>query len=227
MKISQYILLSFIGFLVSAVLVLYIDSVNAPSHLNGSVTIPKKHLGNFSVIVAQDEANITIKNNSINTIGATLFIVDSVPKLPEYKIINDTLFISKSAYRGKTDIHCKSVKTVVGQKKSHILFKDYKTDSLSVYANNSTVRGWLVNKQMQYINIEASNNTDMSVIVNQPINDCTLKIDSSRVRLHGQKSKVNNLNALLKNKANMHLKKVEKINLDCDSLSTYQIYNYN
>ena len=163
MKTSQYILLSFLGFVFAAALVLFADSKNGEK-VNGNVfgeTIPETRLEAFSVIVAEKKANITIKNDSVNSMSALLFQTDSVFQLPEYKIINDTLFISKSGYAAKTIIKCHAVKTIIGRSNSNIQLGNYKTDSLSIYLDKSRVNGWIKNSPMDFVTIEALNKSNL------------------------------------------------------------------
>ena len=238
MKTSQYILFSFIGFIVITVLVLFIDSIGKEDyyrlpHLNEKVklgtTIPKKHLDNFSVIVAENKADIIIRNDTINnenSISAKLFETDSVYILPKHRIINDTLYISKSEYAAKTLITCNTIKTVIGRDGSSIHLGTYKADSLSIYLDKSKITGWLSNKVINYIAIEAYNKSDLSFSLSKTnINNSTLKVDNSQVSIaYNKKSKIQNLLAVLKNKSFISINKVEKLEIICDTLSSYRFY---
>lgn len=226
MKTSQYILLSFLGFIIATTLVLYADSIGKKNNSVFGETIPDKNLEAFSVIVAENKANITIKNNSVNTMSALLFKTDSVFELPEYKIINDTLFVSKSGYAAKTIIKCHSVKTIVGRKNSNIYLDNYKSDSLSVNLDKSRITGWVKDKPMDFIAIKAHNKSNMSLNLNHSsINQSKLKVDNSVVNFNNNKSALNKLSATLSSKANIRIIRPVKLEVDCDESSRYWIMN--
>ena len=228
MKTSQYILLSFLGFVFAATLVLFADSKNGEK-VNGNVfgeTIPETRLEAFSVIVAEKKANITIKNDSVNSMSALLFQTDSVFQLPEYKIINDTLFISKSGYAAKTIIKCHAVKTIIGRSNSNIQLGNYKTDSLSIYLDKSRVNGWIKNSPMDFVTIEALNKSNLSLTFNRSsINMSKLKVDNSSVNFFNNNSSINQVSAVLSSKANMRLIRPVKLDVNCDLSSRYWINN--
>lgn len=225
MKISQYILPAFLGFVFTATLVLFADSKNAEKINVFGATIPEKNLEAFSVIVAENEANITIKNDSVNTMSALLFKTDSVSELPKYKIANDTLFVSKSGYNAKTVIKCHGVKTIIGRKKSNINLDNYTTDSLSLRLNKSRVSVWNKNISMAFINVVANDKSNLTFYINNSrINQTKLKVDNSVVSF-SNKSLLNRLTAVLTSKSNMRVGKVEKLKVDCDNSSKYWVSN--
>lgn len=228
MKTSQYILLSFLGFVFAATLVFFADSKNGKK-VNVNVfgeTIPETRLEAFSVIVAEKKANITIKNDSVNSMSALLFETDSVFQLPKYKIINDTLFISKSGYAAKTIIKCHAVKTIIGRSNSNIQLGNYKTDSLSIHLDKSRINGWIKNSPMDFVAIEIHNKSNMTVTLNRSsIKNAHLKIDNSEVFLNNNKSSLNQVSAALSNKGNMRLFRPVKLEVDCDLSSRYWINN--
>jgi len=226
MKTSQYILLSFLGFVFAATLVLYADSKNGKKVNVFGETISETRLEAFSVIVAEKKANITIKNDAVNSMSARLFETDKVFSLPEYKIINDTLFVSKSGYNAKTIIKCHAVKTIIGRNNSNIQLDNYKTDSLSIHLDKSRVTGWIKNSPLNFVAIEAHNKSNMTLTLNRSsIKNAHLKIDNSEVFFKNNKSALKQVSAVLSNKGNMRLLRPVKLEVDCDLSSRYWISN--
>ncbi|MFI1744421.1 hypothetical protein [Thalassobellus sediminis] len=233
MKTSQYILLSFFGFIITAILVLYIDSKDAytlkqegnPKGYNSSLnrkSIPPKSLKSFSVIVAELDANLQIESDSVNSMSAVLFKKDTVFNLPEYKILNDTLYVSKGNYVAPTIIKCKSVKSIVGKKESSIYLNNLKSDSLFITLNNSKLNGKLENKLIDYIDVDVKNKSNLSLNVSKSNVSLTkLNMNNSKVYLY-RSNLFKTLNAKLVNKADLHIGKIEKLIIECDASSRYQ-----
>ncbi|WP_308991399.1 hypothetical protein QLS71_005120 [Mariniflexile litorale] len=234
MKTSQYLLLSFFGFITIATLVLYIDSREAytlrlagnPKDYNYSFAgklIPPVNLESFSVIVADPEAKIQIESDSVNTMSALFFQRDTILKLPEYKILNDTLYVSKSNGSANTIIKCKSVKSIVGKKDSNIYLINFDSDSLLVTLIGSKLNGNIKNKLIGYVEIKANKKSEM--YLNQSnINSIKLNIDNSKIYFMGRND-IKTFKAVLTNNAQLQTSKSKKLIIDCDVSSKYSILN--
>ena len=197
MKTSQYILISFFGFIIAAMLVLYTDSlkVNKNNRIidynnSGKIIeynrLTPKELGSFSAIVAESEADILIMQDSINSVVSWHLEDGHSSELPNYKIINDTLFVSKTDTPSQTTIRCQSLHSIVGQNKSSIFIKNFSIDSLSFNLDGSRVNVAINGQSVKRLEMIAKNKSVLSFQINQSdIGFMQIDVNDSRLDIYG------------------------------------------
>ena len=242
MKTSKHILISFFVFIFGAILVLYADA-KAHGKEKRAYTVfsqPKK-LDSYSVIVAEYNSKVFIKSDSVNTIvieADKRVSVDPLKKdktiveefkkefqFPEYKIINDTLYISKEINTSdKIILKTNTLKKIITQKNAKIIILDFKADSLSVSLNNSSLSGDFSSKSLGYFNVIATNKSDINIQNMNISSSLTIKADNSKIALYTNITK--ELNAVLTNNAELQTGKSEKLQIESDTSSNYFITQY-
>ena len=140
MKTSNKIFFSFLIFLFSGIIALYVGSKYF--YENVKFLIQDKKTAPFSVVVAEPGAVLVIKNGKEFNVSQS-YKKGSVPDFASFEVRNDTLFMSavKSKIEGKwfivPEVYCKNVKSIIAKEKTNINLKNYQTDSLSIKLNRS------------------------------------------------------------------------------------------
>lgn len=234
MKPSQFILISFFVFLFAAVLVLYIDSFKAYNDNQAKLTeykniFPPKELKPFSTIVAGAHSNIKIIQDSIYSLSIGFTMKDIPPKLSEYKIVNDTLFILESDIQAQTQtvIRCRSIHSIIGKSNSDISFKNFKTDSLYIHLEESSLQGTLNKLGINALELHINNGSRLHLSLNQSkIGVGILKSNNSDINLTGENT-FHLLNIELENNSVLSLSGIrDKLYIKSDTSSRYNIRNH-
>lgn len=231
MRTSQYILFSFFGFIILAVLVLYIDSVDAAKDnmselIEHRTKFPPKNLKSFSVIVAKPHSSIQIIKDSTNSISIGYMMEGKTYEFPKYEIVNDTLFISESVTPTESVIRCKSLHSIIGQNKSNISLNNFTADHLSIHLNGSRLNGGLNNQTIDSLELIINNGSRLSLSLNQSkIDFGKLKGSNSHIELYGS----NNFHIIeveLENSSEFSVSgKRDKLIINSDTSSKYNIRN--
>ncbi len=131
MKISNLIILAFAVIVIGSLLVLFIDSKYHNENENSNFEKKTYPLADFSVVVAEKEANIQLDYGQKNEIDVE-YQKNEIPEklnLKIYKLCNDTLYI----YGGlRTFVKSNNLKSIIAQKTRWFGLGQFKYDSLKV-----------------------------------------------------------------------------------------------
>lgn len=223
MKTSNYITISFFVFLFGGIFVLFLAAKIDPrgSYHHGRST-QEKALDNFSVVVAESDANIRLSSGESSKMVLNYSKEDSC-SFPTYRVKDDTLFVDSNPPRNKyyqTEILCKQINSIEGKAKSKINVEEFKFDSLLVRLNKTDFR---------YIGVKNSVGFSLKLIANDSyvniggaaINNLDMNINHTQ--MDGWGNRIKNLSGKLNEKSRVSMDKIGKISLESDSTSSYRL----
>lgn len=225
MKTSNYILIAFFVFLITCTFVLFLDA--KMNNKNRQVCLQEKRLEPFSVVVAEVGAEFNIRNGEYPRMTCYYEKSDTCT-FPEYGIRNDTLFVFACKEKKKPnkwhEIHGRNIKSIVAKVNSIVKLQQFTADSLDV--------------KLDYAIVEAHFNQTKAPTTQLSITASTSKINLNgahleNLNLHLNKTKMNswsnsisNISGSLENHSSLSIGAIQKISLDVDSTSTYQLNKY-
>lgn len=223
MKTSNYIILSFFTCLFGGIFILFLAAkIDPRAELKREFVTDEKLLDNFSVIVAEQGANINIKTGEVSKIGLYYHKGDTCV-LPDYLVRNDTLFVKAHPAKNKywaTVIVCKQVHSIEGKEKSQIHLEQYPSDSLSVSLNNSEFKCFPEKNSTCSLLQLTANNSRVSIA---RIRMNNLDLQLRKTHIDAWQNHIGNLSGKLTENSNISLGGVDKISLEADSTSTYRL----
>lgn len=224
MKTSNKIFISFLIFLFSGIIALYIGSKYYVEYYDTHNFVEQvKPLPPFSVVVAEPNAQIQLRNGSERKIVQSFFKT-AQPKFAPFVVRNDTLFIfGVKRDRNKlpraqfmVNVFCENVKHFVAKEKSLVFLSGYQVDSIFVKIDNADLA--CQNNNSNYIKMIAKNsrtNFDCG-----KLNSMEVELDETRLELKS-KNRVNNISGTVKNDSDVKLILEGKVNLDVDRSSYF------
>ena len=234
MRVSNYIFTAFFAFIFLTTMGLHIDSKIYGEYNFVSFVSPPKKIASFSVIVAEPNSKFYIQRDSVNSLHIESYRSvrndsgnskefrdnESVYQFPDYKVIGDTLYISKNNNRDKVVLKTSSAKKIIGRKNSHIHFYNFKTDSLSIILDQARASGSFNTGPIDYIDIIASNKSVVN-IQKLIFNSRDMRTDRSKAR---NLCKAHKMNAVLRSKSELISSYIyEELYIDADSSSKYSL----
>jgi hypothetical protein len=236
MKTSNYILTAFYTFLFGGVLVMAVASkFHQENNNNNNETeyrADEKKLEPFSVLVTEQGAHFQLGTAEYPHI-LTFYKLPNSCEFPPFTIKNDTLFISantKRDYNGTMDvIYCKDVTSIVAKEKSYLKLQDFKinrNDTMLIKLNDSKIdvfsQNTKDNNMALFIQAQES-----EINLNQA-HFKTLNVKIDRSKLNAWNTTIGNLSLNLKNYSFMGAPAtMEKVNLEVDSTSHFNLYSIN
>ena len=150
MKTSTTLLLLFFTILFVTITILFfnINKRFNPTNFSEKETV----LPSFSVLVAESKSSFLIQNGSKNKIIQS-FRRETLPNFAPFVVRNDTLFISsvnqkllnQKDYRIIPKVYCVHLKSIVGKKDADVRIDKFKSSSLQIKMNNSSLKAWKSN----------------------------------------------------------------------------------
>lgn len=223
MKTSNYIFLSFLIFLFSGIIALYVGSKYYYENLKFLIKVKKT--ASFSVIVAEPGAVLVLKNGNEFRVSQS-YRKGSVPDFASFEVRNDTLFMSavQSKIDGKwfivPEVYCKNVKSIIAKEKTNINLKNYQTDSLYIKLNKSDFF-WTL-KKTNFVSINAKDS--YLHLYEGNIHKMNVDLDKTGLWLESE-NKTREISGRLTNKSQVNGSVNGKISLDVDQSSKLHIYN--
>lgn len=227
MKTSNKIFISFLIFLFSGIIALYIGSKYYVENYDTTKFVDQaKPLPHFSVVVAEPGAQIQMRNSSETKIVQSFFKT-AQPRFAPFVVRNDTLFVFAAKQdpnklpraQFMVNVFCKNVKHFIAKENSLLFLSGYQVDSIFVTADNADLA--CQNNNSNYIRMIAKNSRANF--------DC-LKLNSIKVELDktqldvNSKNRVNNISGTVKNDSDVKLFLNGKVNLDVDKSSNLNMY---
>jgi len=227
-----------------SILYLYITAKNNEKQNSSNIVKSEYALPPFSVVVAESGSQVSIKLSDSSSLVARFVGVEKDSKKP-FIVRNDTLFIlanktnqsiikQPDIYYGKgvfIDLYCQSVHSVVGKANSRVNIQNSSLDSLSVLSLGGLMSVNTDDKSPD------SNTSECSYTVSackggsvdfSGVKMASLVIELDSAIMSVNKSAVNDLLAVLKNKSDLKLIYLKtapnNINVSKQDSSTFQIY---
>lgn len=229
MKTSNKIFISFLIFLFSGIIALYIGSkYYAEEYDTDDFVHQEKLLPAFSVVVAEPGAAFCLNNGKENKITHT-YLKGSVPDIGSFAVRNDTLFMSmvklkKGQVRhtsNVTYVSCVNVKSIVSKENSDIRLDKFEADTLDVSMNKSRLNwefGNIISLQIQ------AKDSDI-YLYGKKIEKTKIQLDKTQLRID-TKTRINELSGILINNSEGFFSHSAKIHLDTDRTSSYNFYDF-
>lgn len=234
MKTSNYIFLSYLIFLFSGILLLFIGAKyyervdNVDNFLS-----QEKPLDTFSVVVAEAGSNFVLKTGAQNKISQR-YLKELVPNFAPFAVRNDTLFvyaikkyqqnIQEQSKGGSfiivPEIFCKIVKSIVVKEKSEVRLNEFHADSLSINLNKAQLNANF--KKITSVFIQAKD-SDI-YLEGEYLENLSMKLDKTKLNVPLQ-NRIFSLSGSLKNNSKADITLSSIINLNVDKTSTYAFYN--
>jgi hypothetical protein len=229
MKTSNKIFISFLIFLFSGIIALYVGSkyyANLNDNPSNFVDI-KTMLSPFSVVVAEPGAVFYLYSGKENEITQS-HLKGTVPDFGSFVVRNDTLFIASAKLKkgqvrltsNLTNVSCVKVKSIVTKEDSEVRMEKFQADTLSVIMNKSNL-DWRF-KNIAYLSIQAKDSE--IYLEGKKLSRLVIKLDKTRINTSIQK-RTDALSGSLINASDLRFSMSNSITLDADQTSNYDFYN--
>ncbi|HZL10475.1 MAG TPA: hypothetical protein VFC65_10785 [Prolixibacteraceae bacterium] len=225
MKTSNYILISFFVFLFGGVFLLFISAKYIPHLYNDQeYSTLEKPLDPFSVLIAKPGSKIRLRPGE--TLKMSLFYPKSDScTLPPFTVRNDTLFVSSypdNMKQREVNVYCNSLKSIQEEKRSEVwIEQQFHSDSLLVKLDQSKFSYY--SEKNSPIKASLIFIADQSNIFIGGAKFNKLEIQASSTKINGWNGSFGSLSGTLKNHSELSISRSNKINLEADSTSTYNI----
>lgn len=228
MKTSNKIFISFLIFVFSGIIALYIGSKYYVEYYDTHNSVDQeKKLPPFSVVVAAPGAYIHLRNGSKTKIVQSFFKT-AQPRFAPFVVRNDTLFVyAVKQDRNKlprvkffSNVFCKNVKHFVAKENSVLYLAGYKVDSIFVKIDKADLA--CQSNNSNYIKL-ISNNSRANFDC-EKLNSMEVELDKTRLDVKS-KNRVNNISGTVKNDSDIILFQNGKVNLDVDKSSNLTMYD--
>jgi hypothetical protein len=222
MKTSNYILIAFFVFLITCTFVLFLDAkMNFKSR---QVGLEEKRLETFSVVVAEDGAEFNIRNGEYPRM-ACYYAKPDTCTFPEYGIRNDTLFVfacNEKKQPGKShEIYGRNIKSIVAKVNSIVRLQQFTADTLDVKLDHAVFEAFFDKTKGPTAQLSIS--ASISKITLSGVHLENLNVHLNRTKMNSWNNSISNLSGSLANKSSLSIGAIQKISLDVDSTSTYQL----
>lgn len=244
MKRSNILLITFFSLVFVSILYLYITAKNNEKQNSSNIVKSEYALPPFSVVVAESGSQVSIQLSDTSSLVARFVGVKKDNEKP-FIVRNDTLFIlankvnqaiikQPDIYYGKgvfIDLYCQSVNAVVGKANSRVHIQNSSLDSLSVLSlgglmsvnTNDKSPDSSISECCYTVSACKGGTVDFSGV---KMASLVIELDSAIMSVN--KSAVNDLQAVLKNKSDLKLIYLKtapnNINVSKQDSSTFQIY---
>lgn len=228
MKTSNKIFLSFLIFLFSGIIALYLGSKYYLSDYDTTKFISQeKSLPPFSVIVSETNTSITIENSLKRKLKQICF-KESKPKFASFEVRNDTLFVKAAmidpnklpATSFAVVISCDNVNHFIAKDRSQVNFTNYQVDSLFVKMDNTDLI--YKDNNSKYIKMIARNSRANFTCTK--LKSMILKLENTELDVTS-KMGGNNIFGTIKKNSNVQLFLAGNIKVEVDQSSRLNIFN--
>jgi hypothetical protein len=229
MKTSNKIFISFLIFLFSGIIALYVGSKYYDDIWDKSNFADQKTLlSPFSVVVAEPGAIFILNTGKENKVIQT-YRKGTFANFSVFEVRNDTLFVfpvkqqnpKERNYSVVPEIFCVNIKSLVAKENSNIGTGKFNVDTLSVIMNKSNFVWRFEN--IAYLSIQAKD-SDI-YLEGEKLEKLVVKLDTTKLNTPVKK-RIENLSGTLKNNSDCTFYLSNKIILDIDKTSTYDFFVY-
>lgn len=230
MKTSNIILISFLVFLFSGIIALYVGSkyYANPNNNPANFVDKKTKLSPFSVIVAESGAVFYLNSGKENEITHS-HLKGTVPDFGSFIVRNDTLFVASAKLKRNKDrftnnlihVSCRNVKSIVTKQYSEVRMEGFQADTLSVIMNKSNL-DWRF-QNIRHLSIQAKDSE--IYLEGEKLEKLTVKLDKTRIN-SSIKKRTDVLSGSLINASDIRFSMSNTVTLDADDTSNYDFYNH-
>lgn len=222
MKTSNIIIASFLIFLFSGIILLYIGSKYYKSYDDPSnFTVKEKELASFSVVVAQSGAVFELSNGKQNKISQH-YLKGTSPNISSFEVRNDTLFISSQEpkndelkhRKNMTEVFCSAKINSISAKDNSSIKMTAFADTLNITMNKSSLE-WRFDKT-KHVSIQSENSS--IYLDGDNIETAAITLDKTELFLKS-KNATKYLSGALKNGSNLEGVINGKIDIEKDASS--------
>lgn len=230
MKTSKYLQIILLIFIIGATLTLFVSAKNHEESnknkpkINPEETVDFKKIDDFSVIVVNKNAKVTIVKDSLTSIQSydkNHGVIKEHYNFKDIELKNDTLFVDSINSKYKIHIHANSLRKIIGLENSEIRLNTFYNDTLVIDLTKSKLRGSLKNNLINDLKINAKKQSKINLY--QKTIFVTDSITKKR-KLLWQKFKLKNVAIKLKDQSKLTITKPLKLVIETDSLSTYNFH---
>jgi len=222
MKTSNYIIIAFFVFLITCTLFLFLDA--KMNFKNRQVGLQEKRLEPFSVVVAESGAEFNIRKGEYPRILCYYDKPDTC-SFPEYGIRNDTLFVFASKEKKKqnkwTEIYGRNIKSIVAKVNSNVSLQQFTTDSLDVKLDYAIFEAYF--EQTKGPKAQLSITASTSKINMSGAHLENLNVRLNKTKMNSWNNSIVHLSGSIANKSELSIGAIQKISLEVDSTSAYQL----
>lgn len=229
MKTSNYIIISFFVFLFGGVFVLFLAAkIDPRGSYNQEFLSHEKALDNFSVVVAERGANIRLKSGQTSKMSLQYPKGDTCA-LPPFIVRNDTLFVSSYLDKEKqreVSVYCNSLKSIQEKDSAKVTIeKQFEADTLLVKLQNAEFSHFSESNSPKRICLTLI--AYQSEVYIGDTNFDKLEIQLNNTNMNVWNSSIVCLSGTLKDQSKLSAEASNKLNLETDSTSTYQLSRNN
>ncbi len=229
MKTSNYIIIAFFVFLFGGVFVLFLSSKIHQGDSDRGLYSEEKKLESFSVVVAEPGANFHLRNGENPRMLCSYELPDTC-SFPEYGIRNDTLFVFarkkniKPGYGNKIDIYGKNIKSIIAKENSYMSLQQFAADTLYMRLNNAKLDAFF-DKTKSTTALFSIQAVESDISLTGAIIG-SIDIQLNKTKMQTWNNSIGSLSGSLKNDSHVTFGWLNKISLDIDSTSAYQLMKY-
>jgi len=224
MKTSNYITIAFFVFLFGGVFVLFLAAKVHQGHENENHWEGKeKVLEPFSTVVAEPGAKLFLRIGDQPKMICNYLKPDTC-NFPPFVVRNDTLFVFYNPRITKDmniNVYGKGIKAIVGKKDSYMNLQEFWVDSLTIKLNQA--------KLDAYFDKTKNRTTTFSILAEESMMNLTdanierIDIQISKSTIKAWNNSIRSLSGTLKDHSDIQVKVMEKVNVEVDSTSNYNI----
>ncbi|MBV5313304.1 MAG: hypothetical protein JZU47_08415 [Prolixibacteraceae bacterium] len=222
MKTSNYIIIAFFVFLITCTFVLFLDA--KMNFKNRQVGLQEKRLEPFSVVVAEDGAEFNIRNGEYPRMTCYYDKPDTCT-FPEYGIRNDTLFVFACKEKKKPnkwhEIHGRNIKSIVAKVNSIVKLQQFTADSLDVKLDYAIFEAYFDQTKGPKAQLSITASTSKINMSGAHLENLNVRLN--KTKMNSWNNSIVHLSGSLANKSELSIGAIQKISLEVDSTSAYQL----
>lgn len=224
MKTSNYIIIAFFIFLFGGVFVLFLAAKIHKGDSDRRMYAEEKELESFSVVVAEPGASFHLRNGEYSRMLGFYEKPDTC-KFLKYGIRNDTLFVfadpGSDKLRFSHEIYGRNIKSIVAKENSYLRLQQFVADTLFVRLNHAKLDAFFdkTKNPTALFSIDAVE-SDISLT---GANIGRIEVQLNKTKMQTWNNSIGSLSGSLKNDSHVTFGWLNKINLDIDSTSAYQL----
>jgi hypothetical protein len=223
MRTSNYIIAGFLTFVFVIILSMFIDAKLHGKTSKKKTFVTAETLDYFTVIVAEEESDISILFGSENAISSQIYALEQ-PKNQQspkkfYRISNDTMFVQKAYSVDRLVINSNYIKKIIGKKNAKISIWYAEKDSLSLDLDHSKLEWSANNDHLNYLDIVARNHSNIQFI---PTINYVRDEYGNKKRVYKEGLKY--VKVSLKNHSKLNMRKPRRLDIQADTTSNYTLF---
>lgn len=235
MKTSNYIIIAFFVFLFGGIFVLFVAAKMHQRDNNGGPWLSEekkliwlseeKKLESFSVVVAEPQAYFQLRIGENPRIRSSYQKPDTC-NFPPFGIRNDTLFVfpypdGEKKLVIQDVIFVKGIKSIIAKEKSYLNLQEFWADSLIIKLKHAQLDAFFDKTKNRISKFSIQAEESKMKLANANIERVDIQISQSIIQ--ALDNSIGSLSGTLNNHSNIQVRVMEKVNVEVDSTSNYNI----